>query len=325
MNFSSNNSVRSRRSAGALILVGVLAGVTVGGGVGVFAVSSVKTVTVCATKKTNVLRYAKNGKCTKSETKVLLNQTGAEGAKGDSGSNGTNGAKGDTGAAGASSPTGFTARNVCGANGTTLCAVGARGPGGGTIFYVDTTNEIPGYDYLEVAPGDGVFAGGATGVWSTNISGCGNNYLSANQDCEQFYISDAGSAREHLQLGTGRSATMAIVARHDSGFFPAARTSYAAGVADSYSNTVGGIVVSDWWLPSRDELNELCKYARNTLQAAGSAVACIGGTLRSDFSHDYFSSSEQDTGRVWLQDFVDGARSSDIKSEKHYVRPVRGF
>ena len=41
----------SRRSAGVLLLVGVLAGLTVDGGVGVIAASSTKTVTVCANKK----------------------------------------------------------------------------------------------------------------------------------------------------------------------------------------------------------------------------------------------------------------------------------
>ena len=145
MSFQLGSRSYSRKSAGVLLLVGVLAGVTVGGGVGVIAASSTKTVTVCANKKTNVLRYAKNGKCVKKkETRVLLNQTGATGAPGTNGTNGTNGAKGDTGPAGSSSPTGFTARSVCGSDGTTLCAVGVQGPGGGTIFYVDSTNEIPG-------------------------------------------------------------------------------------------------------------------------------------------------------------------------------------
>jgi hypothetical protein len=103
----------SRRSAGVLLLVGVLAGVTVGGGVGVIAASSSKSVTVCANKKTNVLRYAKNGKCAKTETKVVLNQKGVAGAKGDTGAAGTNGtngatgAKGDTGAAGTNGTNGM--------------------------------------------------------------------------------------------------------------------------------------------------------------------------------------------------------------------------
>jgi len=91
----------SRRSIGAVLLVGVLAGATVGSGVGVIAASSTKSVTVCANKAYGFLRYAEDGKCvTNTETKVVLNQTGDTGAKG------------AAGAAGASSPTGFTARSV---------------------------------------------------------------------------------------------------------------------------------------------------------------------------------------------------------------------
>jgi len=128
-----------------MLVVGVLAGLTVGGGVGVIAASSTKTVTVCANKKTNMLRYAKNGKCvTKTETKVVVNQTGARGATGLRGATGARGARGATGAAGSS----FTARSVCGSDGTTLCAVGVQGPGGGTVFYVDTEGRYNDFDYL---------------------------------------------------------------------------------------------------------------------------------------------------------------------------------
>ena len=122
MFFLSTSKSYSRRSAGVLLLVGVVAGVTVGGGVGVFAASSTKSVTVCANKKTNVLRYAKNGKCTTTETKVLLNQTGADGisgAAGAKGDTGAAGAKGDTGAAGAKGDTGAAgAKGEAGTNGT---------------------------------------------------------------------------------------------------------------------------------------------------------------------------------------------------------------
>ena len=130
---SSKSKSYSRRSIAAVLLVGVLAGVTVGGGVGVFAASSKKTVTVCANKKTNVLRYAKNGKCVKTETKVVLNQKGVAGAKGDTGAAG---AKGDTGAAGAKGDTGAAgatgAKGDTGAAGATgaKCDTGAAGKNG---------------------------------------------------------------------------------------------------------------------------------------------------------------------------------------------------
>ena len=320
----------SRRSAGVLLLVGVLAGVTVGGGVGVIAASSTKSVTVCADTKTNVLRYAKNGKCLKTETKVVLNQTGAAGAKGDTGTagakgdtgtagakgdTGTAGAKGDAGAAGASSPTGFTARSVCGLNGTTLCAVGVQGPGGGTIVYVDSTNEMSGYDYLEVAPAEAIFGA----VWSTTTAKCGS---AAGTDCQTSFLSDAGTALGYIGLGMGRAATAAIVARHDAG--AVAKTAYAAGAADAYTTATA----SDWFLPSRDELNEVCKYARNTGQAAGATAVCTGGTVRAGFIPlFYWSSSEVDAVTAWGQDFSKGnQRDFDGKTAStYYVRPVRAF
>jgi hypothetical protein len=301
--------------------VGVLAGVSVGG-VGVIAASSTKTVTVCANKKTNVLRYAKNGKCVaKSETKVLLNQTGSDGTTGVAGAKGDPGAtgpKGDAGAAGASSPTGFTARSVCGANGTTLCTVGVRGPGGGVIVYVDTTNEMPGYDYLEVAPTDA----SSIAAWSTNIVKCGT-VLSGK--CDEVFLSDAATALGYIGLGTGRAATAAIVAHHDAG--GVAKNLYAAGFADDYTTETA----SDWFLPSRDELNEVCKYARQTGQAAGAATVCAEGTLRNDFtSNSYWSSSESLAGAAWLQRFYDdfpgdGAQDASDKPGRLYVRPVRAF
>ena len=323
----------SRKSAGVLLLVAVLVGVTVGGGVGVIAASTTKIVTVCADKKTNVLRYAKNSKCAKTETKVMLNQTGpagatgakgdtgATGAKGDTGAagtagtngtNGSNGTNGTNGAAGASSPTGFTARSVCGADGTTLCAVGAQGPGGGIIVYVDSTNEMPMYDYLEVAP-----AAASTSVqWSRPTDKCG---ASATGSCQGF-LSDAGTALGYIGLGTGRAATAAIVARHDAG--SVAKSLYAAGVADAYTTATA----SDWFLPSKDELNEVCKYASDTRQVAGGATVCSGGTLRTGFTPgNHLSSSEYSAGFAWAQAFNDGPHLNIDKASTFYVRPVRAF
>ena len=315
----------SRRSVGVMLVVGVLAGLTVGGGVGVIAAASTKTVTVCANKKTNMLRYAKNGKCATTETKVVVNKTGAKGAtgakgtrgaKGDTGltgATGTNGTNGTNGAAGASSPTGFTERSVCGSNGTTLCAVGVQGPGGGTIVYVDSTNEMPGYDYLEVAPEDA-----STGVeWSTNTAHCGT---AAATSCQGAYLSDASTALDYIGLGTGRAATAAIVARHNAG--GVAKAAYAAGVADAYTTATA----SDWFLPSKDELNEVCKYARNTGQAAGATTVCTGGILRGGFStNGYWSSSEYDGDYAWYQNFDYGFQDLTSKYNTTYVRPVRAF
>jgi len=295
----------SRRSVGVMLVVGVLAGLTVGGGVGVIAGASTRTVTVCANKTSGLLRYAKDGTCESTEKKVVLNQTGAKGTKGNKGAKGT---KGDTGAAGSS----FTVRSVCGSDGTTLCAVGVQGPGGGTVFYVDTEGRYGDFDYLEVAPDDV-----STNVaWSTTTPDCG---LLADTDCQTAFLTTSGEALNYLAIGTGRAATAAIVARHDAG--GVSKALYAAGVADAYTTPKA----SDWFLPSKDELNEVCKYARNTGQAAGADIVCAGGALRDGFSPYYWSSSEFDVYTAWLQSFGIGVQNNVGKDNAFYVRPVRAF
>ena len=159
-------------------------------------------------------------------------------------------------------------------DGTTLCAVGVQGPGGGTIFYVDTEGRYSDFDYLEVAPAD---ASGSV-VWSTTTADCG---LLADTSCQVAFVTTSGEALNYVALGTGRAATAAIVARHDAGGVE--KGDYAAGVADAYTTPTA----SDWFLPSKDELNEVCKYARNTGQDAGADIVCSGGILRNGFSTDY--------------------------------------
>ena len=127
MSTATKSKTYSRRTAGVFLLVGLLAGVTIGGGGDVIAASTTKSVTVCADKKTNVLRYAKSNKCLKTE--MALNFSGAQGA---AGATGATGAKGDTGAAGAKGDTGTA--------GTT----GAKGDTGASI-----TTELITINYVD--------------------------------------------------------------------------------------------------------------------------------------------------------------------------------
>ncbi len=119
-----------------ILIAGVLIGV-VASGVGVFAASSTSTVTVCVNKKTNMLRYAKSGSCTKAEIKLVLNQTGVAGVKGDTGARGVAGAKGDTGAQGVAGAKGDTgAQGVAGAGASTTLTFAASGG----LFQINGTN-----------------------------------------------------------------------------------------------------------------------------------------------------------------------------------------
>jgi hypothetical protein len=67
--------------------------------------------------------------------------------------------------------------------------------------------------------------------------------------------------------------------------------------------------LSDWFLPSQDELNQLY------LQRA--TVGFVAGL--------YWSSSEAGAASAWYQDFTDGYQGGGSKASTYYVRPVRAF
>ena len=310
MAITSQSRSYSRRSIGAVLLVGVLAGVTVGGGVGVIAASSTKTVTVCANKKTNVLRYAKNGKCLKTETKVVLNQTGADGisgaagaagAKGDTGATGPAGAKGDTGAtgpAGASGSGGITQQSICGVGGTSLCKVGVVGPGGGIIFFVDYNDQYVGLNYLEAAP-----QGWSNGLLNVNLGGVtGETAGTATVDPKMKWCSNTSSllgldAWDKRAVGIGGTNTTT------------ADLTCTSGAVQAASDLVlGG--KDDWVLGSLGEM----KLMYDNLQGVGGFAA--------DY---YWSSSESNATVAWVQYFGYGYQDSSTKVGTRYVRPVRAF
>lgn len=123
----------SRRSAGLLVAVGVLTGIVIGSGAGVVAAPSTNTVTVCANKRTNVLRFAKNGRCARSETRLILNRKGEAGAQGAPGVAGVAGSQGAPGVAGVAGAPG-----VAGSQG----APGVAGASANTIFDVENNSSL---------------------------------------------------------------------------------------------------------------------------------------------------------------------------------------
>jgi len=100
----------------------------------------------------------------------------------------------------------------------------------------------------------------------------------------------------------------------------------------------GGSTAGQWFIPSMNELNELCKYARG--QTTGVlTVKCVtgSGTFKSTVNAGtdlggfvasrYWSSSEYSANSAWVQYFDDGTQYGTIfgKSSTSYVRPVRAF
>ena len=214
-----------------------------------------------------------------------------------------------------------------------VCVVGETGPGGGVVFYVATSNfTSTGSDcgttckYLEAAPSDQ-----STGiVWVTTAAFCYADASDAGtSDCRlnSIYSNAAGQAASRTAataIGKGRANTNQIHARLTTAG-GALTSTYAAGIAYAYANNGK----TDWHLPSKDELNELCKYAKNTGQAAGGATQCSGGAdaaVRGFTVTNYWSSSENSAVTAWQHSFFDGSRGANSKSPTtNHVRVVRAF
>jgi len=181
--------------------------------------------------------------------------------------------------------------SVAGGSSSVTYRVGEIGPAGGTIFYIDLSRPA-GSQYWEVGSDLGTAPWGCNG---TNIPGA-----------EETAI---GEGQANTDLILANCATLGIAAR------------LASAPAGGYS---------DWFLPSQDELNQVCKYARDQSTAVvDQAVPCNGtGSLRSGFPRDLYWTSTEYTGRgdiAWLWSFGGGYLTNDFKTTSWATLPVRSF
>jgi len=184
--------------------------------------------------------------------------------------------------------------------------IGDTGPGGGKVFYVAPTQQTWGR-YLEAAPTDYQVNGSRARVgW-----GCYGTPTEAKATA----------------IGTGKANTTVILAK-------CTTIDIAADVANKYSTTsTAGApgAAGQWFLPSKDELNELCKIYSNerkdTTQYSIYQNGCTGNTSPTGgFAADgYWSSSEGSANFAWYQGFFNGGQNAIAKGNAIYVRPVRAF
>jgi len=158
------------------------------------------------------------------------------------------------------------------------CRVGDKGPGGGTVFYVAKTKQAWGR-YLEAAPAK----------WSGKL----NSPQLAWCDVKDVSIPGTAGAA----LGDGKANTAALAAACGSG---------AAKRVAAYR----GGKKSDWYLPSKGELNILYKKRKT-----------VGGFP--DWTH--WSSTEASPQAAWLQGFAGGVQNQTNKTYLGSLRPIRAF
>ena len=186
---------------------------------------------------------------------------------------------------------------TCATGGT--CKVGDAGPGGGIVFYDAGAKQLRGR-YLEAAPTDYQ----VNGLRASVVGGCDN------------FTNETATA-----IGAGKDNTTKILLK-----CPTA--GIAARVAADYRG--GGKL--DWFLPSKDELNELCKIYSNgrtdTTEFKSDQNGCTGSTSPTGgfAPRAYWSSSEQPPNYFWHQSFGNGSQGYSLKTnDNYYVRPVRAF
>jgi uncharacterized protein (TIGR02145 family) len=100
-------------------------------------------------------------------------------------------------------------------------------------------------------------------------------------------------------IGTGQANTTAII-----------NGCSTAGIAARICDDLVLNGYSDWFLPSKDELNQML------LQNA---------TIGSFSNGYYWSSSERSSSFAWDQLFVFGSQNYDLKGSTYYVRAIRAF
>ena len=163
-------------------------------------------------------------------------------------------------------------------------SIGDTGPAGGKIFITPSTAGNTTGRYFEAAPSANP---DVSRTWATNVN---SNQMTAV------------SGADGTTIGTGAQNTIDIVAQSGN----IAASSAAAYCADY---TYGGF--SDWFLPSRDELNQL--YIQRTV---------VGGL---NTSTNYWSSSEYDGVEAWRRFFGADVHGISTKDNFLAVRPVRSF
>jgi len=154
--------------------------------------------------------------------------------------------------------------------------VGDQGPAGGVIFY-DKGNSSGGWRYMEAATED-QSSGAEWGCYKKAIPG-----------------------KQGTAIGTGKSNTREIVSS-------CAENNNAAKIATQYQG--GG--KSDWYLPSKDELNALYENLHK---------ARLGGFA----SYGYWSSSEESAEIAWYHGFLTGSQKKFNKYNSSRVRAIRSF
>ena len=165
----------------------------------------------------------------------------------------------------------------------------------------DNTSDSGNNNNSDLAIGD-THQGGIIFYLDGNGGGLIAAPIDQSSDAEWGCYGTLISGADGTAIGTGAQNTIDIEAG----------CSESGTAADICANlTLGGY--SDWFLPSKDELNQM--YINLHLQGLGGFLVSAG----------YWSSTENDLNSSYGQGFFNGGNGHAPKSSIAYVRAVRAF
>ena len=227
------------------------------------------------------------------------------------------------------------------------CPLGSTGPGGGMVFY-DAGSKKSWGRYLEVVK-DGWKDGRTTqpvfAPWCRKWNG---DYSFGVKEVEPLNIYLTGEVSNPalkktlgVEIGKGKANTDLMLAFCDD-------ERSAAAIARAHKG--GG--KSDWYLPSKNELMEFCKFLNKANKSAplgwltgtsnradpndvfidgfysfmGTPLCGYRAGQEKDFwGYDLWSSSEKDAKTAWAYDFYNDTNETNSKEVRNAIMPVRAF
>jgi hypothetical protein len=233
--------------------------------------------------------------------------TGPQGPAGNAGADGADGETGPQGPAGNGFSDGTAAGQINYWNGTAWATIPTTPNEGATLQMI---GGVPTWIGGTPPPAIGDFRDGGVVFW---LDGSGGGLVCAVSDQSTgiqwwngSYINTGATA---TAIGTGQANTTVIIDDQGSG-------SHAASLCDELS--LNGY--TDWFLPSKDELNEM--YLNKTT-IDSTAILNSGSVFVNTVF--YWSSSDYNLSSAWLQYMGSGDLGFNLKNDSNYVRAVRAF
>jgi len=179
-----------------------------------------------------------------------------------------------------------------------------EGEAGGMVFYENPYYEKDGWRYLEAAP-DGWSGEGADPEVIFGYYRLNPNEEEVATGADGREIGEGLSNTQTLYNKMGETAYTTGAPHH---YITTTTNDYAARICRMLSLSHGEKNSSDWFLPSKEELGKLYRYAGDGYE-----------------SGEYWSSTEFSKSSAFTVSFSGGSHQTAPRSDKCYIRPIRKY